>query len=124
VPAGKNTVPPPTAVAASIALLMAGESSALPSPLAPKARTLNTFGPTGAAEVIFLLPCANVRLVQPEGARLINISNRIFTATVTCLVIDVVFNVNGVFILSKLAKDSHEKLCKIKKCLANVTDKN
>src|SRR5215469_2558835 len=39
VPAGKKTVPPPTAAAASIALLMAGESTVLPSPTAPKLRT-------------------------------------------------------------------------------------
>src|SRR6266850_5370330 len=35
-PAGKKTVPPPVAAAASIARLIAGESTALPSPLAPK----------------------------------------------------------------------------------------
>src|SRR6266851_3675308 len=36
VPAEKKTVPPPFAAAASIARLIAGESTALPSPLAPK----------------------------------------------------------------------------------------
>src|SRR5882762_11892310 len=35
VPAEKKTPPPPAAAAASIARLIAGESSALPSPLAP-----------------------------------------------------------------------------------------
>src|SRR6266478_2466649 len=35
VPAEKKTVPPPAAAAVSIARLIAGESSALPSPLAP-----------------------------------------------------------------------------------------
>src|SRR4030095_10800269 len=41
VPAGMSTVPPPLAAAASIALLIAGESRALPSPLAPNTRTSN-----------------------------------------------------------------------------------
>jgi hypothetical protein len=35
VPAGKSSVPPPAAATASIALLMAGESMVLPSPVAP-----------------------------------------------------------------------------------------
>src|SRR5204863_7541979 len=41
VPGGKKTVPPPFAAAVSIAWLMAGESRALPSPLAPNTLTSN-----------------------------------------------------------------------------------
>src|SRR5262245_60828418 len=39
-PAGKKTVPPPEAAAASIVLSIAGVSIVLPSPVAPKTRTL------------------------------------------------------------------------------------
>src|SRR5438067_87289 len=44
VPAGKTTVPPPAAAAASIALLIAGVSTVLPSPVAPKLRTSKNTG--------------------------------------------------------------------------------
>ena len=42
VPAGKYTVPPPFAAAASMALFIEGESNAFPSPFAPYALILNT----------------------------------------------------------------------------------
>src|SRR5690349_5018332 len=49
VPAGRRTVPPPAAAAASTAALMAGESTVVPSPLAPKSRTLKAPSFAGVA---------------------------------------------------------------------------
>src|SRR3954469_22411782 len=48
VPAGKKTVPPPTAAAASMALFIAAESTVLPSPTAPKLR-MSKMAPEGKA---------------------------------------------------------------------------
>src|SRR5579859_4685429 len=53
VPAGKITVPPPAAAAASIALLIAGESTVFPSPVAPYVRTSKKIGERAVASTFF-----------------------------------------------------------------------
>src|SRR5579871_2055441 len=81
-PAGKWTIPPPAPAAASIALLIAAVSSALPSPAAPNDFTSNAPATGVAAPAVSLIIALSATPDRPIAACRKNSLRQLFSRIV------------------------------------------